>query len=346
MAAPETQAASGSAPETPAGVTGLSEVPGLSVPLLSPAARPEILALLRTAVLKHDEVGQEILQNVMLQNLLHHKLIAQAEKFITHSRPDSSMQFRSANQGARFCFYNGYVKAVQLDYAEANNLLQQALRKASEKAVGFRTIATKLWLTVQLLMGEIPPRSEFMQREMKQALAPYLILTGFVRFGHVGRFTKYVQRKADMFATDRTYMLIQRIRHNVIKTALRRISLSYSRISIRDIRVKLDLQNPEDAEYIVQKAIRDGVIDATIDHDRGLVISTDLGDTYASAEPVQQMQKRIGYCVSVHNDAVQAMRYPDTLGEDDDEEERLRKQREEDERELERLLDEEDDEYD
>eukprot|EP01062_Namystynia_karyoxenos_P004747 TRINITY_DN11684_c0_g1_i1.p1 TRINITY_DN11684_c0_g1~~TRINITY_DN11684_c0_g1_i1.p1 ORF type:complete len:329 (+),score=157.21 TRINITY_DN11684_c0_g1_i1:102-1088(+) len=318
------------------------QIPGLTEPLLSPAARPQLLEQLRQCVLKHDELGQEILLNAMLQNLLHHKLVAQADKLIANGRPDPSAPFRSANQAARFCFYKGYVKAVQLDYTEANNLLQQALRKAPERALGFRTIATKMWLIVQLLMGEIPPRSEFMQKDLKVALAPYLKLTGYVRFGHVGRFTKFVQHKAELFASDRTYMLIQRIRHNVIKTALRRISLSYSRISIVDIRAKLDLQNPEDAEYIVQKAIHDGVIDAKIDHDRGLVLSTDLGDVYASAEPVAALQKRISYCITVNNDAVQAMRYPDALAEDEDEAD-LRKKREEDERELEKLLEEEDD---
>ena len=41
---------------------------------------------------------------------------------------------------------------------------------------------------------------------------------------------------------------------------------SYSRISIEDICEKLKLEDKQDAEYIVAKAIRDGVIDATLDH--------------------------------------------------------------------------------
>ncbi len=47
------------------------------------------------------------------------------------------------------------------------------------------------------------------------------------------------------------------------------MSLSYSRISLRDICLKLLLDSEEDAEYIVAKAIRDGVIDASIDHEHG-----------------------------------------------------------------------------
>ena len=57
----------------------------------------------------------------------------------------------------------------------------------------------------------------------------------------------------DHFQADRTYTLIVRLRHNVIKTGIRRISLSYSRISLRDIADKLGLDDALDAEYIVAK---------------------------------------------------------------------------------------------
>ena len=57
----------------------------------------------------------------------------------------------------------------------------------------------------------------------------------------------------DQFQNDHTYTLIIRLRHNVIKTGIRRISLSYSRISLRDIAAKLGLDDALDAEYIVAK---------------------------------------------------------------------------------------------
>ena len=57
------------------------------------------------------------------------------------------------------------------------------------------------------------------------------------------------------FQTERTYTLIIRLRHNVIKTGIRMISLSYSRISLADIAEKLRLDSSEDAEYIVAKVM-------------------------------------------------------------------------------------------
>lgn len=65
------------------------------------------------------------------------------------------------------------------------------------------------------------------------------------------------------FQEDHTFMLILRLRHNVIKTGLRSISLSYSRISLADVAQKLMLGSKEDAEFIVAKAIRDGVIEVS-----------------------------------------------------------------------------------
>ena len=75
-----------------------------------------------------------------------------------------------------------------------------------------------------------------------------------------------IETYGENFKRDKTYTLILRLRHNVIKTGIRRISLSYSRISLADISAQLALDSPEDAEFIVAKAIRDDVIDAETDH--------------------------------------------------------------------------------
>ena len=60
------------------------------------------------------------------------------------------------------------------------------------------------------------------------------------------------------FEKDGTLNLVQRIRQVVIKAGLRKINLSYSRISIKDITEKLKLENEKEADYIISKAIKDG----------------------------------------------------------------------------------------
>ena len=53
----------------------------------------------------------------------------------------------------------------------------------------------------------------------------------------------------------------------MIKFGLRKIFLSYSRIPLADICQKLHLESVAETEYIVAKAIRDGVIEAMINHE-------------------------------------------------------------------------------
>lgn len=125
-----------------------------------------------------------------------------------------------------------------------------------------------------------------------------------VRVGDLEAFQTALNNHASRFHADGTYSLILRLRHNVIKTALRMISLAYSRISLKDICLKLHLDSEEDTEYIVAKAIRDGVIDAEVDHENGWMKSTEVGDLYGTDEPRKRFQARIDYCNQLHNESV------------------------------------------
>lgn len=72
-----------------------------------------------------------------------------------------------------------------------------------------------------------------------QALAPYFELTQAVRTGDLAQFHAVADRHAQVFAADQTSRLIVRLRHNVIRAGLRRISIAYSRISLKDVAAKL-----------------------------------------------------------------------------------------------------------
>ena len=68
-----------------------------------------------------------------------------------------------------------------------------------------------------------------------------------------------------------------------------------------------------DVEFVVAKAIRDGGIDATIDHDARTMHSSDATDVYSTGEPQAAFHARIAFCLDTHNEAVKAMRYPDKV---------------------------------
>ncbi|KAL2176610.1 proteasome regulatory subunit C-terminal-domain-containing protein [Thermothelomyces heterothallicus CBS 202.75] len=281
--------------------------PSLQSPIVS--IRPTLLAALRTAVLRKDVDTQATVIVLLLRNYLLTSHISQADLLVSHTQfPENAAN----NQVARFLYYLGRTRAIQLRYTEAHEHLTAATRKApsSACALGFSITATKLLLVVELLMGDIPDRATFRQPNMETALRPYFLLVQAVRVGNLGDFETIIAEHADAFRRDGTYTLILRLRQNVIKTGIRMMSLSYSRISLRDICIRLHLGSEESAEYIVAKAIRDGVIEATLDRERGFMKSKEVGDVYATREPGEAFHDRIRACLALHDESVKAMRFP------------------------------------
>lgn len=265
-------------------------------------------ARLRTSTLRHDTDGQVMVLNLLMRNYIHYNLYDQADKLAAKSTfPESA----SNNDWARYLYYMGLIKAIQLDYSEAHKNLMNAIRKAPQQvAIGFKQHVNRLAVVVQLLLGEIPDRKTFREPILKKTLVPYYQLTQAVRTGNLAHFNQVVEQHKEKFLGEKTYTLIIRLRHNVIKTGVRMISLSYSRISLNDIAQKLCLDSAEDAEFIVSKAIRDGVIDASIDHEQKCLQSKENVDVYSTTEPQQAFHQRISFSLDIYNQSVKAMRYP------------------------------------
>ena len=115
-----------------------------------------------------------MLINCLLRNYLYYNLYDQAHKLVLKATfPETA----SNSEWARYLYYLGRIKAIQLDYSEAQKHLIQSLRKAPPSAVGFRQTVEKLHVTVELLLGNIPERQMFLKPAHKEALAPYFELT-------------------------------------------------------------------------------------------------------------------------------------------------------------------------
>merc|ERR1711899_461569 len=302
-------------------------------------------ARLKHATLHNDYEGQGVLINCLLRNYLHYNLYDHANKLVLKETFPEQV---SNSEWARYLYYLGRIKAIQLDYSEAEKHLTQSSRKAPSSAVGFRQTVEKLRVTVELLLGNIPERQLFLQQANKEALGPYFELTKAVRSGELDKFQSIKNRYVNQFKEDRTFTLILRLHHNVIKTAIRRISLAYSRISLKDVAKKLDLgtkDNPDHiaAEYIIAKAIKDGVIEAIIDHEQGWMQSKENTDIYCTREPQLQFHERIQFCLDMHNQSVKAMRFPPKSYNQDLESAEDRREREAQDLELAKEIAEEDD---
>lgn len=270
--------------------------------------RPQLIAAHRTACLRLNEHGQAALINLILRSYTEANLVTHAIKFDSKTDfPESA----SNNQQVRHLYYMGRVHAILTDYSNANDSLIRAMRKApTNTGLGFRIAVYKLAICVQLLMGDTPDRSWFSDRELKNALAPYFMLVKAVRDGNITEYDAVLAKYGDGFKRDRVFTLMNRLRSSVIKTGLRNINLAYSRISFKDIAARLKLGSATDAELICAKAIRDHIIEAKVDSNNGLLVSADTLDIYSTIEPKSQFNRRIEFCLDIHNSAVKAHRYP------------------------------------
>merc|ERR1719235_1521323 len=106
--------------------------------------RTENLAAYRTACLRRDVMTQATLLNLLLRDYLACNLYEQALKLVSKTTfPES----RPNAQYARYLYYIGQIKAVQLEYSDAHSKLMQAIRKApqgTQVALGFKIAAYKL----------------------------------------------------------------------------------------------------------------------------------------------------------------------------------------------------------
>uniref|UniRef100_A0A8R1I243 PCI domain-containing protein n=1 Tax=Caenorhabditis japonica TaxID=281687 RepID=A0A8R1I243_CAEJA len=267
---------------------------------------------LRTATLRHFNESQAVLICWLLRCYLINRQYQSAAHLVSKvAFPENATN----NDLARYMYYQGRIKALQLDYNSAAGYFLQAQRKApQEGAIGFKQTVQKWVVVIGLLQGEIPERNVFRQPIYRKCLAQYLDLTHAVRLGDIAKFNHVLEQHRKVFEADDTLTLIVRLRQNVIKTAIKQISLAYSRIYIKDIAKKLLMDNETETEYIVAKAIADDAIDAVITSDvrdgPRYMQSSETADIYRTSEPQDHFDTRIRYCLELHNQAVKALRYP------------------------------------
>lgn len=281
---------------------------------------------LRLSSLRHDHETNAVIHNLILRSYVTAEQHDVALKFTLQSAfpPIGS----SNTQLARHHYYLARIHAVQTDYPKATEHLAQALRKAphGRNAAGFVQAACKLQVVTLLLSGELPERSLFKQPYLRGGpLSAYHALTVAVRSGDLAQFQAVLSEHQARFIGDSLYTLILRLHQNVLKTGLRRLYLAYTRIPLSGVAQKLRLPSIDDAEFVVMKAIKDGVFGASNDHhhhhqsttsapriESGAFLGKPAATThfYATAQPQTVLHQRITQCQQLFAETVKAMRFP------------------------------------
>lgn len=271
------------------------------------SSKPRLFELYRSSSVARRESSQATLLNLILRCFISSNDFIGASEFIKHTLfPENKMN----NEFLKYLYYTAYIKAVELDYQEAFSRVNQAIRKSPEKsAKGFKLNAQKLDIVVQMLLGEVPNRSIFTEGELAEFLYPYYQLTSSLVKGDVSTFNVVIKKYRDVFVKDGLLVLINRLTLNVIRAGLKKINLSYSRISFTDIAQKLNLPEDSDVESLVSKAIRDGVVNGLVDISNQQLVITENKDTYGTNIPQLNFQKRIDFCTAIINNCNKGILY-------------------------------------
>jgi 26S proteasome regulatory subunit N3 len=265
----------------------------------------EVINSYRIACLELDEETQVTLINCILRFYINNNSYEQARNFLSKSKYIENV---SVHEDARYLYYLGRINCVHMNYSEAFANLTNSLRKAPDNSHGFLATVEKLLMIVELLMGEIPDISKYLKLPK---IAPYVVLLRAVRKGNLSEFKEIIEKFKVLFFEDKNFNLIQRLRLIVIKVGLRKINLSYSRISLKDISEKLNLGSEKETKLVIMKAIRDGVFVAKIDNETGVVESENITDIYSTFDPQKAFYRRIEFLNNIHNEAMKGIKYPD-----------------------------------
>ena len=74
------------------------------------------------------------------------------------------------------------------------------------------------------------------------------MIVSCVKSGDMVTFNQVIQKYGEIFRADKNFSLIQRLRHTVLKFGLKKLNISYSKISLNDIKNKLGLETIDEAE--------------------------------------------------------------------------------------------------
>lgn len=285
--------------------------------------KSSLILTYRRAVLASKPLTQATVINQLVQAYIGENDFESAMKFMGKSNfPE---HIRAPLEVVRYLFNQGRIDSARLQHAEASEKMMTAVRKLPPNetfASAFKILAYKHSIVADLLRGDVPPIALF-QTAFASELSIYKEVILAVRAGDLNRFESLLQTHSTHFIKDGTFPLVDRLRHSVINAGLRRLNLSYSRISLADMAAALSLT--EDAlESVLGRAIEEGVLLGKIEAvpspsgDNATVLcfvsstSSATSKSFAEAHALNEyIHKKIEFCQQTQTNALQAIQFPD-----------------------------------
>lgn len=213
---------------------------------------------------------------------------------------------------AKYLLYKATYLAHIGHITQAANFVTESLRKAPDGRTkrglnGFKLRARKLKLILQLIMNE-PPTHQW----LNYARIPphYMNLVHAVNLGNHDEFEKVIKNHRTEFSRDGSLALLEKMRSVVMRNALKKLSLAYSKISIRDVLKKIgaDADKNFDLDAFLTKVHRD-LPEFLVDHKQGFIQFKRTSDNYASLQTREALVKRVQHLQGLEEQVTKNLRY-------------------------------------
>jgi 26S proteasome regulatory subunit N3 len=216
------------------------------------------------------------------------------------------------SQLAKYLFYKALYLSQVGKISQAANFATESLRKAPEgrgrKGLnGFKLRVRKLKLVLQLIMNE-PPTHEWLSHS--KIPHHYMGLVHAVNLGNHDEFGRLTTQHAEKFARDGMVSLLEKMRSVVMRNALKKLSVAYSRISLEDVLKKIGAVRDQnfDLNAFLTKSRAD-LPDFRIDHKNSFIEFTRSLDDYAASHTRENLIKRVRHLQGLEGQVAKSLRY-------------------------------------
>lgn len=213
---------------------------------------------------------------------------------------------------AKYLFYKAVYLANIGQISQALNFITESLRKApdgnNKKGLnGFRLRARKLQIVLQLIVNEPPSHQLLTEYKTPQH---YGTLVHAVNRGEHSQFARILVTHRQDFAKDQVLHLVDKIRSVVMKNALKKLSVAYSKISIPDVLSKIGADQDVNFELnaFLTKSRAD-LPEFTLDHKNGFIEFTQRNDNYFSAATRESLIKRVKHLQGLEEQVVKSLKF-------------------------------------
>lgn len=256
----------------------------------------------------------------VLRNLLLSRQLREAHQLLKNWEFPQSIQYVYFT---KYLFYKGLFCGLVGQYQRAYAHMSDAFRKVPENketlTAGLRSfvlLIQKHMIVLNLLLNELPSIEIFTEVPRLRA---YKELVNMVSHGRNEEFARYLAAHKAEFTRDLVYPLLSKMRSVVLRNAVKKLSIAYTRISVPDILRKIGAT--QDAAFDLQSFLvksRGYIEDFTIDPAANVIDFARSSENYSDAFIREALARRVEHLSVLEEQVVKSLKYPENVGETKD----------------------------